>query len=261
MFKTTLAVPSSMTTEDLTGMGRAIAPLTNGVYKLCAKLLSKPADEVGEILAEWIDVRFSPWRTKNLLRSLEKTDEILLLHEKEPRAISNNKLLCEFFDGASLEDNEALQQLWAGLLATEILGQETHPAYPKILRELTPSEARILNVLLLNAMKFSLTTDVSYRTSVPLDSLLAQDGLSDASLLLACENLCRLNLCTLEPKKSLVEVFDEALGSPSAVPIHVPKFDPPNVPFSPRRSLYPEIYENSIQLSRFGYAFVQACNP
>jgi hypothetical protein len=251
-----------MTTEDLTGMGKAIAPLTEGVFKLCSKLLSKPADQGGDILDEWIDVRLRPWRLKNLLRSLEKTNEILVRYGAEPRPISNHKLLSEFFDGASLENDETLQQLWAGLLATELLGQESHPAYPRILRELTPSEARILNILFLNGEKsHSTTTDVFVCSSAPLDSLLTQESFSENLLLLASANLCRLNLCDLEPKKSLLEHYEEAKGSPSAVPVHVPKFDPPDHPFSQRISHHHEIYENFIQLSRFGYAFVQACNP
>jgi hypothetical protein len=82
-----------MTTEDLTGMGKAIAPLTEGISQLCAKLLSKPADEVGGLLAEWVDVRLRPWRMENLLRSLEKTNEVLVRRGIEPRLISNHKLV------------------------------------------------------------------------------------------------------------------------------------------------------------------------
>jgi hypothetical protein len=118
-----------------------------------------------------------------------------------------------------------------------------------------------LNVLFLDTKKSLSTTDDPNRASVPLDALLTQEVFSEASLLLASENLCRLNLCVLEPKKSFVESFDEALKSPSAFPVNIPRFDPPHSPFSPKLSPYPEIYENAIQLSRFGYAFVDACNP
>jgi hypothetical protein len=214
-----------MTTEDLTGMGKAVAPLTEGVSRLCSKLLSKPADEGGDILTEWIDVQFRPWRLKNLLRSLEKTNEILVQYGAEPRPISNHKLLSEFFNGASLEVDETLQQLWAGLLATALQGRETHPAYPGILKQIASSEAKILNVLFLNGAKASRSIPEGLaRTTVPLDSLLTQDSMTETTLLISTENLCRLNLCTLEPKKSYAELLEESVNSPSFVPLNTPVF-------------------------------------
>ena len=251
-----------MTTEDLIGMGKALAPLTEGVSKLCSKLLSKPADKVGDFLAEWIDVRLRPWRLKNLLRSLQKTNEILDRRDIEPHPISN-KLLSEFFDGASLEDDETLQKLWAGLLATALQGQETHPAYPSIIKQLTPNEAKILDYLFEQGLNISSNSPkISSYVEVPLAALLRLETMAESLLVVSTENLARLNLCTVDLVKPPVESFNEALG---ATPIRIvetlPKIQLPKSPFPGASLPYPEINNRKIQLSHLGNDFVKACNP
>lgn len=250
-----------MANEDLIGVGKAIAPLTEGINKICSKLLNKPAEEVGEIFTEWIRVKSNPWKLRNLLDSLEKTNKILVDHGLEPRPISKKQLYLSF-DGASLEEDETLQCLWAGLLASVIQGLETHPAYPTILGQITPSEAKILDALFLEG-KNSLSEVPVIPTikAIPLHSFLAQESFTEESLMISTENLCRLNLCILEPVKSYVEMFEEGLGTPKVFPSNIPDFKPPTSPFVQRTSLYPEIYQEKIQLTNLGYAFVKACQP
>jgi hypothetical protein len=252
-----------MTTEDLTGMGKALTPLTEGLAKLCSKLFSESADETGTFLAASLRERFSRSKAKNTIDVLEMADRKLAEDEINPQPISN-KLLYQFFDGASLEENETLQQLWAGLLATALQGHETHPAFPGILKALAPSEAKILNFLFLNRTKTASSIPEGLaRTLVPLDSLLNQESITETALLIATEHLCQLNLCVLKPKKSLTEVFEESLDSLSYVPPSIPVFTPPSLahPFGHKTPMYPEIYDQAIQLSHLGYAFVEVCNP
>jgi hypothetical protein len=250
-----------MATEDLNGMGKAIAPLTEGLAKLGSKLFSESAEVIGEFSAEWLRERFRG-KAKNMADILEMADLKLTSNGADPQPISN-KLLYGFLDGASLEDDETVQQLWAGLLATALQGLETHPAYPTILRQLTPLEAKILNVLFLEG-KSSLSEAPVIPTirTIPLSSFLAQETFTEESLIISTENLCRLNLCTLEPIKSYVEMFEEGLlDTPKRFLPSIPQFNPPTSPFAKRTSLYPEIYEEQIQLTNLGHAFVKACQP
>jgi Abortive infection alpha len=250
-----------MTTEDLTGMGKALTPLTEGLAKLCSKLFSESADEMGTFFAASLRERFSRSKAKNTIDVLEMADRKLTDSGIDPQPISN-KLLYEFLDSASLEENETLQQLWAGLLATALQGHETHPAYPGILKALAPFEAKILNFLFLKGKHNpSAVPDVLAFSTTPLDSFLNQESFSESLLQIASENLCRLNLCTLEPKKSYEEVFEEGLKSHSFVPPNMPEFAPTTHPLSRSTPLYPELYDKMIQLSHLGYAFVKACNP
>jgi hypothetical protein len=250
-----------MANEDLIGVGKAIAPLTEGFSSVCSKLFSKSADKIGEILAEWIGVQSDPWRIKNLLGSMEKTNQILVERGIKPAPISK-KLVYQFLDGASKEEDETLQQLWAGLLATALQGHQTHPAYPTILEQITPLEARILNILFLESKNpLSEVPVAASIRAIPLYTLLSQESLTEQSLMISTGNLCRQNLCTLEPVKSLLETYEEALETPKAFAQSIPDIKPPVSPFRQSTSRYPEIYEQKIQLSPLGYAFVTACQP
>jgi hypothetical protein len=251
-----------MANEDLIGMGKAIAPLTEGLSNVCSKLFSKSADKIGEILAEWIGVKSDPWRVKNLLGSMEKTNQILVDRGIKPAPISK-KLIYQFLDGASKEEDETLQQLWAGLLATALQGHQTHPAYPNILGQLTPLEAKILNVLFLEGKSSLSEAPVIPRIrAIPLSSFLAQETFTEESLIISTENLCRLNLCTVDSIKSPVEIFEEGLlDTPKSFPPSIPEFKPPTSPFAKQTSHYPSIYKDQIELTNLGHAFVKACQP
>ena len=53
-------------------------------------------------------------------------------------------------EGAALEDDENLSNKWAGLLASAATSNEaehSHPSFPRILSEMSPREALILDKL------------------------------------------------------------------------------------------------------------------
>ena len=211
-----------MATEDIGGMARAALPLTEGLAKLCIKLLSEPADVAGQFLAEWSKSKFDNWKAKNLLSILEKADK------KIPNGTDSKeipkRMLHDLFEGASFEDNEDLQEVWACLLASVLQGKSFHIAYPDILRQLSPAEAKILNALFLSGTSaLTASPKVTVRQAVPLHTFLSQDAMTEELLLISTENICRLNLCTLEPAASLLETYESALGTPYAKPPQIPQ--------------------------------------
>ena len=77
------------------------------------KTLAGPAlEEVGAIIADNARV----YRVKNLLRTTEKTKRILQDAGLPPNPVPT-RLLLPILDTCSVEDNDDLQECWAGLLA------------------------------------------------------------------------------------------------------------------------------------------------
>ncbi|WP_433969872.1 Abi-alpha family protein [Tunturiibacter gelidiferens] len=102
------------------------------------KTFAGPAlEEVGAILADNAKV----YRLKNLLRTTEKAKQILQDAGLHPNSVPA-RLLLPILDTCSVEDNDDLQERWAGLLASA--SQETDslsPSFIETLKQLTPKEA------------------------------------------------------------------------------------------------------------------------
>jgi len=114
--------------------------LTREARELMRRLLGPIADAAEERIAD----RISAARSANLQRVAERVVE--LMHGAQPRAVELT-ILVPILHHASLEDREDLVSKWAGLLALAASGEDVHTAYPKILAEITPAEARLLDVL------------------------------------------------------------------------------------------------------------------
>jgi hypothetical protein len=124
------------------------------------------------------------------------------------------KILLPLLQYASLEDDEYLQEHWAALLANAgIAGTGVHPAFPGILRQLRPSDARFLDVC------FEAYNDAAYPpvnewvnsngfgTWHTLMGLWERGGFKE-SLSLTVDNLVRLNLLSRQTVASKDESPD-----------------------------------------------------
>jgi len=110
---------------------------------LISRLAGPLADEVGMMLGDTARV----FRMKNWVKTLQKTEQILKQAGLSPKAVPP-RLFLPITEACSIEDNESLQDKWAGLLATA--SQETDtvsPAFVETLKQLTPDEARYLDGL------------------------------------------------------------------------------------------------------------------
>ncbi len=114
--------------------------LTREARELLRRLLGPIADAAGERFADKINAT----RSANLQRVAERVVE--LMHGTQPKAVELT-ILVPILHHASLEDREDLVSKWAGLLASAASGEHVHTAYPKVLAEITPAEARLLDVL------------------------------------------------------------------------------------------------------------------
>jgi hypothetical protein len=107
-------------------------------------------DEFGAILADKARV----YRAKNLVSTVRKVERILSEAGLPANAVPT-RLLLPIMEASSVENTETLQEMWAGLLATA--SQQTDsvsPSFIEALKQLTPDEARHLEVICQETLKF-----------------------------------------------------------------------------------------------------------
>ena len=117
--------------------------IADKVADLVQRLTGPLADEVGLMIGDKVRV----YRVKNWINTVKKTERLLCEAGLPANAVPP-RLLFPIIESCSIEDNETLQDLWAGLLATA--SQETDsvsPAFADTLKQLTPAEAQYLEQL------------------------------------------------------------------------------------------------------------------
>ena len=133
--------PEPISTAIVTGGLEAGVSAAKGLVE---RLFGPAADELGAMLSD----KARLYRLKNTLRVLAKTQELLSNAKIEGNQVPLRTLL-PILDGAAMEDDESLSAKWAGLLASAAASPPAvHPSFPRILSELTPREAAMLDELL-----------------------------------------------------------------------------------------------------------------
>jgi len=118
--------------------------LKSGAVDKAADLLHKLAGPMFEEFGAMLGDRVRTYRVKNLVRTVQITEKLLRDAGLPANAVPP-RLLLPIIENSSVEDNEFLQKLWAGLLATA--SQQTDsvsPSFVETLKQLTPDEARYL---------------------------------------------------------------------------------------------------------------------
>jgi hypothetical protein len=114
------------------------------VTDLVKKMLGPAADEVGE----WGRDKIKAYRTQNATKVLEEAGRMLHEAQIEPEPVPP-KILLPLLDGASLEDSEDMQKMWAALLANAASpeNERVRPGFISTLRQLSTDEAETLQRL------------------------------------------------------------------------------------------------------------------
>ncbi len=100
------------------------------------------SDIVGLLGGDWIHY----WRWSNLLKIVKKVKQKSKEYNLDPQQIAP-KFLQEFFQQASLEEDEGMQEMWAHLLLNKSSGKDVNIFYINMLKEIEPYEAQMLNAL------------------------------------------------------------------------------------------------------------------
>lgn len=125
-------------------MGNLMNDLSETINKaadLVHRLTGPVCDDIGAMISD----SMKPYRAKNLVNTLRKTERILREAGLPANAVPT-RLLFPIVEASSIEDDETLQEMWAGLLATA--SQETDsvsPSFAETLKQMTPNEARCID--------------------------------------------------------------------------------------------------------------------
>ena len=105
------------------------------------KLAGPMADEIGLLMADKIRV----YRVRNWVNVVKKTQRILAEAHISPEAVPP-RLFLPILEASSIESDETLQDLWAGVLASASEESDSlSPSFIETLKQLTPAEAKALN--------------------------------------------------------------------------------------------------------------------
>jgi Abortive infection alpha len=119
------------------------------VRDLLNKLAAPAAEQIGQLLG----YKLHPYTVKNFVATMKKTERILRAAGLPANPVPP-RLLLPIAEGSSIENNESLQELWAGQMATASQqGDSVSPSFIETLRQLTPDEARYLHGLYCDPQK------------------------------------------------------------------------------------------------------------
>lgn len=151
---------------------QSVSTAVEGVANFLGSICKPAAEELGLLLRD--KVKF--YRAKNLLKIQEKI-EILLSNQKIKETPVSPKFLKAFVDDASWEDDDEIQNLWAGLVAGEIkYGSRSDEAiiYTELLKSMSAYEARIIKLVygddrIADLLSISFQSAKVFETLVPID--------------------------------------------------------------------------------------------
>lgn len=145
------------------------------------KSICVPAlDEIGFLIRD----KVRHWRLNNILRILEKAKGKLEFENEQLQIQAHPRVALAIIDNGSLNDNDEVQEMWAGLFASSCTksGQnDENLIFVDILKQLTVAEVRMINYTCVNARKilFENGLIVGDELNVDCKSLLEISGISE----------------------------------------------------------------------------------
>jgi hypothetical protein len=192
--------------------------VTPKVSRFMGTIVGSPSIEVSELVSE----RIRAWRFKRQIKAIQRAQEQLEEAGMDPKTVPL-RTLAPLIEGASLEDDDEMVERWASLLANAAGDGDVPPSFPNVLRELEPSDARVLD--LAYGLLMQLGPPLRLKMGAKREAMLRESGLDEARYDYHVDNLIRLRL--LRPMISLN-------GDPDS---------------------------SSVMLTEFGQAFVRSCLP
>jgi len=156
---------------------------------LLQKIIAPPVEQIGLLMAD--QVRY--WRFKNQVRLLEKAHEYIKKKKVEIKEVPL-KIIAPLLEGASLEENESLREMWVALLVNYIDSRKHYRSsvFPYILTQISTEEVRFLELF------------KNHDTIIDFDDIPLDYEILDAEL----SNLVRLGLIRLLPHKLNISKVD-----------------------------------------------------
>jgi hypothetical protein len=183
------------------------------------------------------------------------------LHDAVSTEITSNAVQAEASATARTQTSAELQRRGTELLrrSNDVhVVEDTHPAFARILTEITPDEARMLRYIYLEGPQPS----VDVRTFRPfgIGSVLVAGGMNMIAEYAGCRNPDRAHpYLTNLARLGLVDFSKEQVSNPNRY--QVIEAQPKVAEAIKRAGRFPKIIHRSIRLTEFGEEFVRTCLP
>jgi len=209
------------TATSYTGQMSVLDPYSDAIISATVEAALKPvlqaADGFLSPSAEYLGHQFRSWLSGKIEGLKADSLRKIALSGKTSGSVSP-KIGVRIVEGYSLEDDEWLRQSWSGLLASAAVEpQSVLPAFPEILRNISPDDAKLLDELYSASFASKEKEDAFeagsfYGTQVRNLFVRAIMGRPETTpdtgevfdrIATACQNLMRLRLITEETNKGL----------------------------------------------------------
>ncbi len=191
----------------------------NKAMDFITDIIKPPIKEISEILTDKVKY----WRFQNQIKILERAQEYIKSKGYKPNQIPV-KTLVPLLDGASLEEDEDMQDRWAALLANAANPNNvfsSHIIFVELLKQLSPYECIILERMYAGSFLRS-SNDLPFFKRIDLIrglSIVYKDG----NLLI--ENLLRLSLIEISGAELATnyDTVDDLMGTDGIYELKIDK--------------------------------------
>lgn len=233
----------------------SISPeLQKEAIQFVSKITAQPTKEIGALMTD--TVRY--WRFKNQLKILQKSKKKLQKLGVNPKEVPI-KFIVPFLEGCSLEEEESMQEKWSSLLSNAVNPENENyilPSYIDILKQLSPTEAKLLDILfnIYDKGEFYLHFIYSYESTLEIYKKnelrkyeclreLRQLNINTKKICIYIENFLRLKLLEYTWTESLISLLITKINSNKTISVN----DNLNM------------YIDKVQFTTLGAEFIKAC--
>lgn len=158
-------------------INKVTAGSVDGAAAFLSRICLPAAEEFGLLLKD----KVSYWRGQNALKIAQKAEKRV---DPKSRAQAHPRIVCEVIDKGSWSDDDEIQDLWAGLLASACSDDgrdDSNIVFIGLLEQLTAPQVRILNYACENAPKFKSKAGWPYAETItiPLETLTKISNVDD----------------------------------------------------------------------------------
>jgi hypothetical protein len=174
--------------DDIKAIAKSTSKAIENVTDIFNKIAGPLANEFGQIIGD----RMREYRISKAVALLEKTKRILEVAGIDPNHVPPS-LFLPIIENASVQDNDALHDRWAALLANAAKPScDILPAYIEILKQLSAYEVQFLD------SAFDQITEDQKKIAYPAS---IRENLIDPFPRIMMENIYRLRLVTRDTQE------------------------------------------------------------
>ncbi len=179
----------SLDVLGIKGLSDSVRIVTQGMIDGAAALLGRiclpAAEEFGELLRDGV----KKWRTRNTVLMLDRAEPLIKQRElSEGRLEAPPQIVYRAIEFSSWSDDESLQSMWAGLLASACSPDgkdESNLVYAEVVSHFSPAQARLFEWIADNCPKVHDTagTAAGDHFQPPIEALLEIGRAADCTQL------------------------------------------------------------------------------